>query len=55
MFDKVVKLSVNQRVRGENPEQVQFRDLLFRLRTGQSTHANWKLLVSSAITHYRCN
>ncbi len=34
MFDKVVKLTVNQRVQGMTPEQVQFRDLLLRLRKG---------------------
>ena len=28
MFDKVVKLTVNQRVQGMTSEQVQFRDLL---------------------------
>ena len=28
MFDKVVKLTVNQRVQGTCPEQVQFRELL---------------------------
>ena len=37
MFDKVVKLTVNQRVQGMTPEQVQFRDLLLRLRKGEST------------------
>ena len=34
MFDKVVKLTVNQRVQGMTPEQIQFRDLLLRLRKG---------------------
>ena len=28
IFDKVVKCTVNQRVQGTNPEQVQFRELL---------------------------
>ena len=32
MFNDVVKLSVNQRVQGTNPQQTQFRDLLMRLR-----------------------
>ncbi|CAB3977795.1 ATP-dependent DNA helicase PIF1 [Paramuricea clavata] len=32
MFDRVVKLTVNQRVQGMTSEQVQFRDLLLRLR-----------------------
>lgn len=46
MFDKVVKLTVNHRVRGVTPEQVQFRDLLTRLRKGESTMDDWNLLLS---------
>ena len=46
MFDKVVKLTVNQRVQGMSSEQVIFRDLLLRLRKGQSTVDDWKLLLS---------
>ena len=46
MFDKVVKLTVNQRVQGNCPEQVQFRELLSRLRKGESTTDDWKLLLS---------
>ena len=34
MFDKVVKLNINQRVQGDNPEQIEFRELLLRLRKG---------------------
>ena len=37
MFDKVVKLTVNQRVQGTCPKQVQFREFLSRLRIGQSS------------------
>jgi len=37
MFANVIKLSANQRVRGTNPEQTQFRNLLMRLRTGDCT------------------
>ena len=37
MFDKIVKLTVNQRVQGMIPEQIQFRDLLLRLRKWEST------------------
>ncbi len=47
MFDKVVKLTVNQRVQGMTSEQVQLRDLLLRLRKGESTVEDWKLLLSS--------
>ena len=46
MFTNVVKLSVNQRVQGTNPEQIQFRDLLSRLRTGDSNEQDWKLLLT---------
>jgi len=46
MFDKVIKLTVNQRVQGMSTEQVQFRDLLLRLRRGESTHDDWKLLLT---------
>ena len=46
MFTNVIKLSVNQRVQGTNPEQSQFRDLLMRLRTGDCTEEDWKLLLT---------
>jgi hypothetical protein len=46
MFSNVVKLSVNQRVQGTQPEQVQFRELLSRLRTGDSNYEDWELLLS---------
>ncbi len=46
MFDKVVKLTVNQRVQGITSEQIQFRDLLLRLRKGESTIEDWKLLLT---------
>ena len=36
-FDKVVKLTVNQQVQGMTSEKVKFRDLLLRLRKGDST------------------
>ncbi len=46
MFDNVVKLNVNQRVQGDNPEQTRFRELLLRLRKGESTIHDWKLLLT---------
>ena len=46
MFDKVVKLVVNQRVQGMSPEQIMFRDLLLRLRKGESTAEDWEVLLS---------
>ena len=46
MFNNVIKLSVNQRVQGTNPEQSQFRDLLMQLCTGDCTEKDWKLLLT---------
>ena len=46
MFDKVIKLTVNQRVQGSSLEQQQFRDLLLRLRKGESTIEDWQLLLT---------
>ena len=46
MFEKVVILSVNQRVKGSNPSQALFRNLLGRLRNGEPTKDDWKLLLS---------
>ena len=46
IFDKVVKLTVNQRVQGMSSEQVRFRDLLLRLRKGKSTCDDWKLILT---------
>ena len=46
MFDKVVKLTVNQRVQGMSTEQEQFRNLLLRLRKGDSTNEDWQLLLT---------
>ena len=46
MFNNVIKLSVNQRVQGTNPEKSQFRDLLMRPRTGDCTEQDRKLLLT---------
>ena len=46
MFDKVVKLTVNQRVQGCSSAQQQFRNLLLRLRTGETTSDDWQLLLT---------
>ena len=37
MFNNVVTLTVNQRVKGSDPEQIVFRDLLLRLRSGETS------------------
>ena len=46
MFNTVVKLSLNQRVKGSTPEQARFRDLLNRLGTGDCNTDDWKLLLT---------
>ena len=46
MFDKVVKLDVSHRVSRMDRQQSQFRSLLERLRLGESTEDNWKLLLT---------
>ena len=46
MFNTVVKLKINQRVQGSTPEQTKFRELLNRLRTGDSNQDDWKLLLT---------
>ena len=51
MFDNVVKLDVNQRVQGNDPEQTRFRELLLRLRKGESTVDDWKLLLTRQPTN----
>ena len=46
MFKTVVKLTLNQRVQGSTPTQTIFRDLLNRLRTGDSNEDDWRLLLT---------
>lgn len=46
MFDKVVKLTVNQQVHCVSFEQVAFRELLLQLCKGESTDDDWKLLLT---------
>ena len=45
LFNKVVKLTKNQRVTGIESSQQSFRDLLARLRNGQSTIDDWKKIL----------
>ena len=45
-FKKVVKLTVNQRVQGNNIEQSNFREMLTRARHGESTESDWHSLIS---------
>ena len=46
MFFHVVILSVNQRVIGSNHSQILCTELLLRLRNGETTHDDWKQLLS---------
>ena len=43
-FQEVYKLNVIQRQSGESEEQRSFRDLLLRLREGDSVRNDWKIL-----------
>lgn len=44
-FNKVVNLTVNQRVKGNNKEQSNFRALLNKARNGDLTEADWHTLL----------
>ena len=46
MFNKVVVLTENQRVKGSDPAQSSFKQLLSRLRNGETTEADWNCLLS---------
>ena len=54
MFDQVVKLSTNQRMEGTSDAQTLFKDMLKRLRTGDSSEEDWKLLLSRQPSLIRC-
>lgn len=45
-FKTVVALTENQRVKGDNAEQTNFRELLTRARNGDSTESDWETLIS---------
>ena len=47
-FDTVVKLQVNERARGNDREQENFRQLQMQLRNGDSTLEDWKVLLQRA-------
>lgn len=57
MFDKVVILTVNQRVLGSELDQVLFKQLLSRLRNGETTEHDWKQLLArrpSEVENIKC-
>lgn len=45
-FTTIVKLTVNERSKGNNTEQENFRVALYRLRDGNSTEEDWKMFLS---------
>ena len=45
-FTTVIKLTVNERSKGENLEQERFRAALYRLRNGETTEEDWQLFLS---------
>ena len=51
MFERVVTLTVNQRVKESNHEQTVFRDLPLRLRNGESTKHDCELLLARQPSH----
>lgn len=57
-FQTVVKLEENERAKGRNIAQQQFRDLQTRARNGNSSIEDWNLLLSRTpqnvnnITHF---
>ena len=51
MFDSVIILDQIMRQAGENPEAIAFRALLMRMRDGQVTEDDWKLLLQRSTTN----
>ena len=45
-FETVIRLEVNERAKGSDPQQETFRQLLLRARNGDSTLDDWKLLLT---------
>ena len=46
MFNHVATLTVNQRVKGTDPDQILFRDFLLQLCNGEMSEDDWKLLLT---------
>ena len=45
-FTTIIKLFVNERTKGNEIEQETFRNVLYRLRNGDSTDEDWELLLT---------
>lgn len=54
-FDKVVKLTVNQRAKGDEASQKSFRDIQLRLRNGDSTINDWHILMTRTAENCKLN
>ena len=50
MFESVIILDQVMRPAGEDPEAVAFRALLMRMRNGEVTEEDWKLLLEHSTT-----
>jgi hypothetical protein len=50
MFDSVIILQQVMRQAGEDPEAIEFRGLLMRMRNGEVTEEDWKLLLQHSTT-----
>ena len=46
MFNNVIILDVNQQVNGNQHDQTLFKNILSRLRIGELSHDDWKLLLT---------
>ena len=53
-FDKVVKLTKNERSKGEDINQKRFREVLFNLQNGNSTEDDWNLLLTRTPDNIKC-
>ena len=51
MFESVIILHQVMRQAGEDPKAVAFRALLMRMRNGEVTEEDWKLLLDHPTTH----
>ena len=45
-FDTIIKLTVNERSKGNNMKQEEFRSALYRLRNGESSENDWHMLLT---------
>ena len=51
MFDKAITLDQIMRQAGQDPSPVLFRDILLRLRNGETTESDWKHLMTRTPVH----